>query len=162
MSRIGLVRSTMAQMSHGQQSAAWPEHAASVLTTAGYRSGGARQAVVDLLARQDCALSAFELEARLGRTKRKVARASVYRVLEELESLKLVARIEVGDGIARFEPIAPGGEHHHHFVCDDCGDLSPFHDEELERVIARVAKRMAFEVDDHDITLRGACERCRT
>lgn len=146
---------------HDHVSASWSEHAAAQLTAAGYRSGGARQAVVELLGQQGCALSAFELEARLGRSKRKVGRASVYRVLEELERLKLVTRVEVGDGVARFEPVAPGGEHHHHFVCDACGDLVPFHDDELERVIGRVAQRLAFEVDDHDITLRGACGRCR-
>jgi Fur family transcriptional regulator, ferric uptake regulator len=148
-------------MPHPSHAPGWAEHAAVALSTAGYRAGGARSAVVDLLAKQGCALSAFEVEARLRRSKRKVARASVYRVLEELERLKLVARIEVGDGVARFEPIAPGGEHHHHFVCAACGDLVPFDDDELERVIGRVAKRLAFDVEDHDITLRGACQRCR-
>jgi Fur family ferric uptake transcriptional regulator len=91
-----------------------------------------------------------------------VARASVYRVLEELEALKLVGRVEVGHGIARFEPLHPDGEHHHHhFVCDDCGELVPFSDDELERAIHDVARRLKFDVSDHDITLRGSCRACR-
>lgn len=139
---------------------AWPEHAMATLASAGYRTGGARRAVVDLLGRQGCALSAFDVEARLRRSRRRVARASVYRVLEELEGLGLVARIEVGDGVARFEPIDPSGDHHHHFVCGTCGRLAPFHDDELERVIGRVAGRVAFQVEDHEITLRGSCETC--
>lgn len=145
-----------------QREESWQEHAARELTAAGYRSGGARRAVIDVLAEHGCALSAFEVEARLERAPRKVGRASVYRVLEELERLKLVSRVEVGHGVARFEPAHPGGaHHHHHFVCEHCGEISPFEDSELERAIHRVAGRSKFEVGDHDITLRGTCVRCR-
>lgn len=139
----------------------WSDHATDQLAAAGFRTGGARRAVVDALAMQDCALSAFELEDAVGRGDRKVGRASVYRILEELERLKLITRVEVGDGVTRFELVDPAGDHHHHFVCENCGDLKPFHDSELERVIARVAKRLKFDVGEHDITLRGACARCK-
>lgn len=141
--------------------APWTDHATARLAAAGLRSGGARQAVVDLLGRQGCALSALEIESRLRRSRRTVGRASVYRALEELERLKLVTRVEVGDGVARFEPLDPGGQHHHHFVCDDCGDIAPFHDEELERAITRVARRLGLQAGEHEVTLRGTCARCR-
>lgn len=141
--------------------ASWAEHAAATLTTAGYRRGGARDAVVDLLAAQRCALSAFDIEEALSSGRRRVARASVYRVLDELEQLKLVQRIEVGHGIARFEALHPGEDHHHHhMVCDDCGSIQPFADEELERTIHRVARRVAFDVAEHDIVLHGRCGDC--
>jgi Fur family ferric uptake transcriptional regulator len=140
----------------------WADHAAEELVRAGYRRGGARSAVLELLGEQGCALSAFDIEAQLAQSARHVARASIYRILEELERLRLVARIEVGDGVARFEPIDPDGHHHHHFVCDDCGELLPFADAELERVLDRVARRLSFEVGEHDITLRGSCGRCHT
>jgi Fur family ferric uptake transcriptional regulator len=140
----------------------WTEHVAGRLSDAGYRSGAARRAVVELLAGQGCALSALEIEAALRESGRGVGRASVYRVLEELEGMKLVARFEVGDGVARYEPVHPDGEHHHHhLVCDVCGDLVPFSDDELERVIHRVAHRVAFDVSDHDITLHGSCRDCQ-
>lgn len=133
------------------------------LHSAGFRRGGARRSVIELLDRQECALSAQEMEGLLGASGRKVARASVYRVLEELESLGLVTRIEVGDGIARFESSLPDGEHHHHhMICNNCGDLVPFEDEELEKVIHRLSDRLPFEIDDHDITLRGSCEECES
>ena len=31
------------------------------------------------------------------------------------------ARLEVGQDAARYEPVHPSGEHHHHLVCDSCG-----------------------------------------
>jgi Fur family ferric uptake transcriptional regulator len=144
------------------QHADWAALAGQELARAGYRRGGARQAVVDLLAGQSCALSALDIEDALRGAERQVGRASVYRVLDELEQLKLVQRLQVGQGIARYEPLHPGGDHHHHhLVCDSCGDMTPFADEELERTLGRVAERVAFEVADHEIVLHGTCGRCR-
>ena len=140
----------------------WAGLAGEKLAEAGYRRGGARQAVVDLLAGQSCALSALDIEEALRTGERQVGRASVYRVLDELEQLKLVQRLQVGQGIARYEPLHPGGDHHHHhLVCDACGDVIPFADEELERTLGRVADRVAFEVADHEIVLHGTCGACR-
>src|SRR3954469_24649428 len=102
----------------------WSEHAFAQLTSAGHRRGGARDAVVELLGGQSCALSALEIEDAL-RGGRRVGRASVYRVLDELVALDLVSRVDVGDGVARYEPQrAHGAEHHHHLVCDGCGRLT--------------------------------------
>jgi hypothetical protein len=60
------------------------------------------------LAAQDCALSPVEMAEALGRGQRGVSRASVCRILEELEHAELVARIEVGQGIVRYEPLRQG------------------------------------------------------
>ncbi len=138
----------------------WSAWAAERLSDAGYRRGGARQAVIELLAAQPCALSAQEIEEALRGSARQVARASVYRVLDELEQLKLVTRIEVGQGTTRYEQKHSHG-HHHHLVCDECGEVVPFEDDELERTIDRVARRVAFHVSEHDVVLHGTCASCQ-
>ena len=114
-----------------------------------------------LLDRQACALSAYEIEDALRADGRGVARASVYRVLEELVGLGLVTRVEVGQGTARYEAARPDGHHHHHMVCDRCGDVQPFADDELERAVDRLAARVAFDVAEHEIVLHGECADCR-
>ena len=140
---------------------AWREHTHARLRDAGYHRGGARAAVVELLSRQDCALSAQEIDDRLRADERSVGRASVYRALEQLAGLRLLARVDVGDGVARYEPTLPGGDHHHHLVCERCGRLEAFEDEDLEHAIDRLSRRLSFEVGEHDVVLRGACRRCR-
>ena len=104
---------------------AWSEHALEQLSGAGYRRGGARQMVIELLDEQPCALSALDIEDELrARDGRRVGRASIYRVLDELVTLGLLSRVDVGDGVARYEPQRPHDhEHHHHLVCDGCGQL---------------------------------------
>lgn len=139
----------------------WREHTLATLNAAGYRRGGARNAIVELLDAQDCALTAQEIDDRLRSGGRSVGRASVYRILEMLTELRLVTRIDVGQGVARYERHLPDGEHHHHLVCDCCGQVAPFEDPALEQAIARVSKRLSFAVDDHDVVLHGACSTCR-
>jgi len=138
----------------------WAEHAQGALREAGFRAGGARRAVVELLGEQDCALSAAEIEGQLRRRGHTVGRASVYRTLEQLEGLHLVQRLEIGTGTASFEPLRPTGEHHHHLVCGGCGRVVPFEDPQLERAIAHVSRSTGFDVSEHDVTLRGLCGRC--
>ena len=139
---------------------AWAEHALASLHDAGYRRGGARTAVVEALARHDCAVTAIELDEELRRRKPAVGRASVYRALEQLERLGLVQRMEVVRGTAGYERVEPGGEHHHHAICNRCGRMVPFEDQSLERAIAELSDAISFEVTDHDVVLRGTCERC--
>lgn len=143
----------------GQRS--WREHTLATLAAAGHRRGGARNAVVELLDRQTCALSAQEIDDRLRAQGRSVGRASVYRILELLTELRLVQRIDVGQGVARYERHQPDGDHHHHLVCDRCGRIAPFEDPALEQAIERVSRRLSFAVDDHDVVLHGACGDCR-
>ncbi|MGH2975848.1 MAG: Fur family transcriptional regulator [Solirubrobacterales bacterium] len=139
---------------------AWAEHALDALSKAGYRRGGARTAVVEALARHDCAVTALELDDELRRGKPAVGRASVYRALEQLEQLGLVQRLEVTRGTASYERLEPGGEHHHHAICRRCGRMVPFEDPSLERAIDRLSEKLSFEVTGHDVVLRGRCERC--
>jgi Fur family ferric uptake transcriptional regulator len=73
-----------------------------------------------------------------------------------------VQRVDVGDGIARFEPALPDGDHHHHVVCDDCGKVEPFSDSSLETAIARASERLGYSVDAHEVVLRGECGDCRS
>ena len=141
--------------------ASWAEQAEAALGAAGYKRGGARRAVLELLERQTCALSALEIEDALGRkTARRVSRASVYRILDELERLRLVRRVEIGQAMVRFERARDGHEDHHHLVCDRCGLVMPFSDEGLEHAIDELSDRVPLRVAEHEIVLHGSCDSC--
>jgi len=138
----------------------WAGEAEAALASAGHRRGGARSAIIELLDEQHCALTAAEIQVELQRRGREASRASIYRVMEELEQIGLLARVEVGQGTARYEPARGAAEHHHHIVCERCGRLEPFSDDGLERAIERVSERLAVEVSEHEIVLRGSCRSC--
>ena len=140
----------------------WVDLTLQSLRGEGFRNGGARRAVVDLLGRQECCLTAQEMFDRLRDEGNPVGIASIYRVLELLSEKGFVQRIEVGSGVARYEPAHHAGEHHHHhLVCDRCGKVEAFADEELEAAIHNVEGRTGYRVAGHDVVLRGACGDCR-
>ena len=140
----------------------WADTALARLREASGRTGGARQEVIEFLDGQNCCVSAQEIHEGLRGKGVRVGIASVYRALEGLTQLELVQRIELGDGVTRFEPARPGGDHHHHLVCDDCGKVEPFEDPGLESAIERVAVGHGYAVAAHDVVVRGACNDCRT
>jgi Fur family ferric uptake transcriptional regulator len=143
-----------------RQTESWVDHAQRVLADGRRHSGAARQALLELLDTQACALSAVEIEVLLRERDRPVGRASIYRILDELERLGLVQRLQVGQSMARYEPLRGEHEHHHHLVCDSCGAVMPFTDPELEQAIERLSERVPMRVEEHEIVLHGACDGC--
>jgi Fur family ferric uptake transcriptional regulator len=140
---------------------AWREHTEARLRAAGHRSGSGRRAVIEVLARHGCLLTANEILAELHERRPGMSFATVYRALETLTELGLVRRVDAGTGSAAYEPVDPSGEHHHHVVCDRCGDVMPFADEALERTIEQLSARLGREIESHEVVLRGSCAACR-
>lgn len=143
------------------RSSPWIERAEQELSESGHRRGGARRAVLELLDGERCALTAVEIEEAVRKRGRAVSRASVYRVLEQLDALGLVARVETGQAMVRYERAGcDGDEHHHHLVCEACGTVMPFSDEVLEQAISALSERVPLTVSEHEIVLRGECRDC--
>ena len=87
-----------------------------------------------------------------------VGLATVYRVLTQFETAGLVIRHRFEGGLAVFE--LDDGQHHDHLVCIKCGKVEEFVDliiEERQRVIA---KKMNFQMTDHNLYIFGICENC--
>ena len=142
------------------QADSWATRAQQVLAENGHHSGQARGALLQLLDSLACALSAIELEDALRSSKRPVARASIYRILDELERLRLVQKVQVGQEMARYEPVRTGEGHHHHLVCENCGTVTPFTDQGVEEAIRNLSRRLPMRVAEHEIVLRGDCDGC--
>jgi len=139
----------------------WVTAARTKLSSSGYRAGGARSAVLELLGSEGGCCNADDLAQELRDGDRSVGTASVYRALSLLADLGLVQKVAVAGAPTRFELILPGGEHHHHIVCEGCGKTVPFSDEKLEVVMSEISERAPFRVDSHDVTLLGTCDACR-
>ena len=140
---------------------AWADRAEAILAAEGRKRGGARRALLELLEGQTCALTATEIEDALSAAGRRVSRASVYRILDDLERLRLVTRVETGQAMVRYERAHDSHEgHHHHLVCDSCGVVMPFSDDGLERAIEELSERVPLAVAEHEIVLHGACRQC--
>jgi len=140
----------------------WIGHARSTLERDGYRLSTPRAAVVETLATLGCSVTAKEIGDRLRERGEDIGVASIYRTLDLLDRLHLARRVDMAEGVARYEPIDPSGDHHHHLVCQSCGEVRAFEDRELEHAIEQLSRRVDYAVDAHDVTLRGECPGCRS
>jgi Fur family transcriptional regulator, ferric uptake regulator len=132
------------------------------LQAQGLRNGGARRIVVEHVGAQPCCRSAQEIYDGIRGDGGRIGIASVYRALDQLVELELVQRVELGDGVARYEPSHTTGEHHHHLVCDDCGRVDPFFDPALEQALEAAAARLDAGMRAHEVVLHGHCPDCRS
>lgn len=130
------------------------------LSEAGYRASAPREEVIGAVAELGCSITAREISDLLRERGSRVGLASIYRALDLLDRLGLVQRFDVGEGVARYEAALPGGDHHHHLVCDSCGTVEAFEDDALEQAIHKLSGKTEFAIAAHDVTLHGECPAC--
>ncbi len=90
---------------------------------------------------------------------RRVSRASVYRILDQLERLHLVQRVETGQAMVRYERVAER-EHHHHLVCDECGAGDAVLGRRPRARHRQALKERAPGGLEQEIVLHGVCRDC--
>ena len=140
----------------------WVGHAQRELEREGYRLSAPRSAVVQTLADLGCSVTAKEIADRLHERGQDVGVASIYRTLELLDKLRLTRRVDAAEGVARYEPIGPERRAPPPHRLRHLRQVSTFEDSDLERAIERLASRVDYAIDGHDVTLRGECPTCRS
>ena len=85
--------------------------------------------------------------------------ATVYRVLTQFEQAGILTRNYFETSKAVYE--LNEGDHHDHIVCINCGKVEEFQDAEIERHQQEVAKRLGFELVEHNLALYGRCSTCQ-
>ncbi len=129
------------------------------LKLAGLKATIPRLRVLDALEKNSQQhLSAEDLHGLLREADEEVALATVYRVLTQFEDAGLVVRHHFDGAQSVFE--LDTGAHHDHLLCVECGGITEFTDETIERRQREIAKRAGFEVTGHCLYLYGICARC--
>lgn len=133
------------------------------LRSQGYKLTPQRQATVSvLLEEQEGHLSAEDIFLLVKDKAPEIGLATVYRTLELLSELKIVDKINFGDGVARYDLRKEGARHfRHHLVCMECGAVEEIADDLLEDVEDIVEKDWGFQVKDHRLTFHGVCKQCQ-
>jgi Fur family ferric uptake transcriptional regulator len=133
------------------------------LHSQGYKLTPQREATVKvLLENEEDHLSAEDVYLLVKDTAPEIGLATVYRTLELLSDLKIIHKLNFGDGVARYEFRADDAEHHHHhLVCHHCGSVDEIIEDWLGSIEERVTKDFDFHILDHHLTFYGICHRCK-
>jgi Fur family transcriptional regulator, ferric uptake regulator len=129
-----------------------------LLRTDGGRVTTGRRAIVNaLFSGPDHHVTAEDVAALVQAEHPDVHLSTVYRTLDALEGLGVVARVSLGAGGAIYHL----SDHaHHHLVCERCGSVTEVPDDAFAP-IAAVADRYGFEVGRRPLAVPGLCAACR-
>jgi len=119
------------------------------------RSTRQRDLIVSTFGRSDDHVSVDDLLAVVKGQDPAIGYATVYRTLKLLVEAGLAAERNFGDGLTRFE--TRGTQHHDHMICEQCGHIVEFHDEQIERRQEQVARAHGFELTRHRHELFVRC-----
>ena len=82
-----------------------------------------------------------------------ISLATVYRTVRLLEDAEILERHDFRDGRARYEEMP--AIHHDHLIDVDSGEVTEFHDEEIETLQRRIAAKLGYRLVDHRLALYG-------
>ncbi len=86
--------------------------------------------------------------------------ATVYRTLALLEESNVVTSLSFGAQGKKYELGAK--EHHDHLICTECGKITEFVDEEIEKRQHAITDNLGFKMSDHSMQIYGTCSECQT
>ena len=125
------------------------------LEDSGLRCTPQRYAVMAFLTESHRHPTAAEIYEAVNRMDPRSSRATTYNNLRDLVQAGLVREVAVEGRAARFDA---RGMHHHHFICDRCGNVEDIEWYKVPRPAASsLGKRVLRE---SELIFRGLCTKC--
>jgi len=129
------------------------------LSELGYRLTPQRIMILSAIENSDSHISAEEIYLQVRACYPHMNISTVYRTLELLSELGLVTETVMGDGRVRYHSIGKG--HHHHLVCQKCGEIIDVEESMLSQLWGEIGQRYDFRVDMKHLAFFGVCAKCR-
>ena len=126
----------------------------------GLRFTQQRQLIWDELCSSEEHRDAEEIYLSLRKDDVNASRATVYRTIDVLVKNKLVRKLELGDGRARYEN-KMDSSHHDHLICVQCGKIEEFMDDKIESIQDDIVKSFGFKMIRHIHQLFVLCDKCQ-
>ena len=83
--------------------------------------------------------------------------STVFRAVGVLEAEGVIQRLDVGDGLSRYETRR---SHHDHVQCEGCGRLAEVPGCLLEGATRQVEAATGFKLSGHRLVFSGLCSTC--
>ncbi len=129
------------------------------LANRGYRLTPQRLMVVKAVQDADTHISAEEIYLKVRARYPHMNISTVYRTLELLAREGLVTETDMGDGRVRIHSMGKG--HHHHLVCQGCGEVIDMEESVLTSLWEEIERRYGFKVNMNHLAFFGLCPKCR-
>jgi Fur family ferric uptake transcriptional regulator len=118
-----------------------------------------RRLVLEVLQTNKGHMTVEDIRERLAARGMALDAATVYRIVQWLKDVEIVAQTDLGRGSTVYELI--GGERHHHLVCLNCGSITDLDDGVFEPLREFLRRRYGFAPRIDHMAIFGQCRLCR-
>lgn len=88
-----------------------------------------------------------------------VDKVSVYRTIALFTSLNIITTVTHG-WKRSYELASPFLPHHHHLICQKCGDVTELQSDSIEALVKSLSQHSSFTPTSHHFEIHGICEIC--
>jgi len=125
----------------------------------GQRFTRTRKIIFEAIEHFDKPVSVQDIFSYLKKQKEEIDLTSIYRNLELMKKADMINTILFGEGKKRYE-LKNISEHHHHLVCEKCGDVEDIEMQE-KSLLKEVEKQSKFLIKKHNLEFFGICQNCQ-
>ena len=125
----------------------------------GLRLTPQREMVLSALHEVEGFATVDEIHRRVQQLSTSVDLSTIYRTLDLLQELDLVACVDPGDGQRRYELLGVHGPHVH-LICQVCGKVTGVEMEQIRPLATRLEAEHGFAADLDHLTIPGLCQDC--
>jgi Fur family transcriptional regulator, ferric uptake regulator len=119
-----------------------------------------RLAVLEILGSAPQALQAREILEAI-RTRRRVNKVTVYRILEDFIQRGMVRRLSLDGRVSYYELACEHHPPHPHFQCHTCHEIQCLDPAPMTRIWTDLHGPLGNRADHIDIRIEGLCHKCR-
>ncbi len=119
----------------------------------GLKMTGQRRVIARVLSESADHPDVEEVYRRAAEIDSAISLATVYRSMRLFEDIGIIQRHDFGDGRARYEEAR--GDHHHHLIDIESGEVVEFQDDQLEAAVARIARDLGFDLIGQRLEIFG-------
>lgn len=133
------------------------EEALARVRASGGRATPSKRILLEILFGTDAHLSAEDLANAVKERAPDVHLSTVYRNLEDLQEIGIIAHTHLGHGPSTYQLASHA---HAHFICDECGARIEAPDELFTGLAGAAKRSLGFTIDPHHFAILGRCAAC--
>lgn len=127
-----------------------------IIKANGHKYTNKRREMVDIFVAEDKYINAKHIQQKMDENYPGISFDTIYRNLHLFKDLGIVEGTEL-DGEMKFR-IACTDHHHHHFICESCGDTKVIDFCPIEQIKAFLPQ---VDIHTHKLEVYGVCELCQ-
>lgn len=125
-----------------------------------YRLTPARRALIEIFTDKPQPISVQKIGLTLHDKGVIVNKTTIYRELNFLLEKKLIQEVLINSKKSFYESAKL--EHHHHFICNSCGEIDDvILDKDLSQTEKTLERKKKIKIEKHSLEFFGLCAKCQ-